>query len=351
MTKRPLEMNQDFLKAYPSTNRFGEHLRVENLKLFAIRNFTALLLSSIAPAYANAQTSPSPAPSPSVSPQASAPAPAPTPHAWLDARVRAEAAHFNGSVYVFAKNLDTGATYSLNGDARVRTASAIKIAVMIETYARVSEGKAKWTEELTLTKEKKVGGSGVLPEMSDGLKITLRDAVNLMMTLSDNTATNLIIDRFSADAVNERMASLGLKDVRLMRKVFGGGESAEGKREENKRFGLGRASPFEMVKLMEMLERGEIVNAEASKEMLELMKREQNRDGIGRTLSRTPKATKSGALDALRSDVGVIYTTKGRIAMAITCDDMPEPEWTVDNAALQLMSRLSLILIEGLGKR
>ena len=264
--------------------------------------------------------------------------------------MRSEAAAFSGTVRLYAKNLDTGAAYSLGGDERVRTASTIKVAVMVEAFARVAEGRAKWSDELLLTKEKKVGGSGILNEFDEGLRLTLRDAVMLMMTLSDNTATNLVIDVVSADAVNARMQSLGLRDTRLMRKVFGGGESEEGKRPENKRFGLGRTSPREMVELLEKIERGEVVSAEASKQMIELMKRERGQDSIGRALWRVPKATKSGALDALRSSVGIVYSPRGRIAMAITCDDMPEVIWTPDNPALQLMSHLSEILIAGLGK-
>lgn len=270
--------------------------------------------------------------------------------AELDKNVKAEIARFKGKVSVFAKNLDTGATYQLGGDERVPTASTIKIAVLIEVFARVAEGKAKWTDELVLTKEKKVGGAGILQEFSDGLKLTLRDAVNLMMILSDNTATNLVIDVLSADAVNARMDSLGLKETRLMRRVFGGGVSVEGGKVENRRFGLGRTTPREMVAIVEKLERGEIVSPAASKEMLELMKREQGTNGIWRKEWRVPKATKSGALDALRSNIGIIYHPRGRIAMAITCDEMPEVEWTVDNPAMLLMSRLSEILIDGLGK-
>jgi beta-lactamase class A len=268
----------------------------------------------------------------------------------LNRRVRAEVAQFKGKVSLFAKNLDTGAEYSLGGDDRVPTASTIKVAVMVEAFSRVAAGKAKWSDELVLTKEKKVGGAGILPEFTDGLRLTLRDGVNLMMVLSDNTATNLVIDVLTADAVNARMESLGLKDTRLMRRVFGGGESVEGRKEENKRFGLGRSSPREMVTLMEKLEAGEIVTPAASKEMRELMKREQGTNGIWRRHWRVPKATKSGALDALRSNVGIIYHPRGRIAMAVTCNEMPEVNWTVDNPGLLLMSRLSEMVIEGLGK-
>ena len=236
-------------------------------------------------------------------------------------------------------------------DERVRTASTIKVAIMIEAFSRVAEGRAKWTDELVLTKEKKVSGSGILPEFADGLHLTLRDAVTLMMLMSDNTATNLVIDALGgADTVNARMQSLGMTETRLMRKVGGGGESEEGKKEENKRFGLGRTSPHEMVMLVEKLERGEIISPAVSKEMIELMKREQTQDGIWRELWRIPRATKSGALDALRSNVGIIYHPRGRIALAITCDDMPEPNWTADNPAFHLMSHLSEIMIDGLGK-
>jgi beta-lactamase class A len=302
------------------------------------------LVTTFCAVVTNAQT-PTPSPSPAAAPQTPKPVPA-----WLDRRVRAEVAGFKGNVYLYAKNLDTGAVYDLNGDEPVRTASTIKVAVMVEAFARVAEGKAKWSDELVLSKAARYAGSGVLQDLGDGLRLTLRDAVTLMMTVSDNTATNMVLDYLSTDAVNARMESLGFKQTRIMRRVGGGGVSKEGQIEENKRFGLGRTSPREMATLIEKLERGEVVSPAVSKEMLDLLKREQGTNGIWRNLWRVPKATKSGALDALRSNVGVIYHPRGRIALAVTCDDMPEPEWTPDNPALLLMSRLSELIIDGLGK-
>jgi beta-lactamase class A len=268
----------------------------------------------------------------------------------FDARVKAELTPFKGKVSLFAKNLDTGETYAFGADDRVRTASTIKIAVMVEAFARVAEGKAKWTDELVLTKAARYSGSGVLPELADGLRLTLRDCVNLMMVVSDNTASNLVLDYLTTDAVNVRMESLGLRQIRILRRVGSGGESKEGKEPDNKRFGLGVATPREMVMLMEKLERGEIISPAVSREMIDLMKREQSHYAIGRTLADTPMATKYGALDHLRSAIGIIYSKKGRIAMAITVDDMPEINWSVDNPGYLLMSRLSLILIDGLGR-
>jgi len=269
----------------------------------------------------------------------------------LDDQVKPIVASFKGKVSLFAKNLDTGETYSLNPDEKVRTASTIKIAVMIEAFARVAEGKAKWTDELVLTREKKVSGSGILGELSDGLRLTFRDGVNLMMILSDNTATNLVLDVLTTDAVNARMESLGFKQIKIMRKVGSGGESIAGKDPENKKFGLGVATPREMVLVLEKLERGEIISAAVSKEMIDLMKREQGRNAIGRSLWNVPMASKYGALDRLRSAVGILYTKKGKIAMAISCDEMPETMWSVDNPAYLLMSRLSEVLAEGLARK
>jgi len=266
----------------------------------------------------------------------------------LDTLVRAEIALFKGKVFLFAKNLDTGISYSFNGDERVRTASTIKVAVMIEAFTRVAEGRAKWGDELVLTKAARYGGSGVLPELADGLRLTLRDCVNLMMVVSDNTATNMVLDYLTTDAVNARMNALGFKDTRIMRRIGGGGESKEGKEPDNKRFGLGATTPHEMVRILEKIDAGEMVNKTAAKEMIDLMKREQARYAIGRTMWDVPMASKYGALDNLRSCVAIVYSKRGRIAIAITVDDMPEVNWSVDNAAYLLMSRLSSILIKDL---
>src|SRR6202140_1134402 len=266
----------------------------------------------------------------------------------VDARVRAEISPFKGKVYLFAKNLDTGVTYSFNGDERVRTASTIKVAVMIEAFTRVAEGRAKWADELMLTKAARYGGSGVLPELADGLRLTLRDCVHLMMVVSDNTATNMVLDYLTTDAVNSRMNSLGFKDTRLMRRIGSGGESKEGKEPDNKRFGLGATTPHEMVQILEKLDAGDIVSKAAAKEMIDLMKREQARYAIGRTIWDVPMASKYGALDSLRSCVAIVYSKHGRIAIAITVDDMPEVNWSVDNSGYLLISRVSAILIESL---
>ncbi len=273
----------------------------------------------------------------------------------LDARIKTAIADFKGQVWIHAKNLDSGASYSFKGDERTRTASTIKLPIMVAAFGLVADGKLKWTDELNVTEAKKVAGAGILFEFHDGLKITLRDAVHLMITISDNTATNLVLDAVTADEVNARMDALGFKNLRLMRKIGGGGESKFfsdpiNKRADGTTYGIGMSTPQEMVALLERLERGEIVSPEASTEMIAILKRQQFHDGAGRHLKGVTIANKTGALDALRSDVGILYTSRGRIAYALTTDYIPEIDWSPDNPGLLLLSRLSELLVDGLGK-
>jgi beta-lactamase class A len=276
----------------------------------------------------------------------------------LDEKLQARIAQTKGTVSLFAKNLDTGATYGVNPDAKVRTASTIKLPIMVECYKAVADGRVKWSTELVLRNEDKVSGSGVLFEFSDGARIALRDAMHVMIVVSDNTATNLIIDKLSANAVNRTMDALALPATRSMRKVRGDGTklkdptgwSDAGLKEENKKYGLGSSTPREMVKLLEMLEQGKVVSPAASKDMLEVLKRQQLRDGIARRTGDLPVASKTGSLDALRSDVGILYMPKGRIAMAITIDDMPVIDYSPDNPGLILIADLSRILAQALAR-
>jgi beta-lactamase class A len=189
------------------------------------------------------------------------------------------------------------------------------------------------------------------------VKLPLRDLVHLMIVVSDNTATNLVLDRITADAVNELLDKLGLKETRSLRKVRGdgadlkapGGWSKAGLIEENQKYGLGVSTSREMVELLARLDRGEVVSAEDSREMLAILERQQYKDGIGRKLARYKVASKSGALDALRSDVGIVTTPQGKVAMAITVDGLKEVDYTEDNAGLLLISRLAPLLVAGLG--
>jgi beta-lactamase class A len=274
----------------------------------------------------------------------------------MDKKIAAAISKFKGSVWLYAKNLDTGETYGLRENEKVRTASTIKLPILVAVHAAVEAGKANWSERLLLKEEEKVGGSGVLHEFTAGQSFPLSDLCNIMIVVSDNTATNLVLDRIGADYVNEIMDSLKLPGTRSMRKVLRGnggpeGWSKAGSVEENKRFGIGSSTPKEMVTLLEGLYKGTVISPSVSKQILDVMKRQQYKVGIGRRFDdRTPVMSKSGALDALRSDTGLIFVPVGKFAISITVDDMPLKDYSPDNVGNLLISELTGYLLAGLGK-
>ncbi len=275
-------------------------------------------------------------------------------------RLQERIAAFQGSVSLCAKNLETGSSVGIRESEKVRTASTIKLPIMLAVFDAVARGKAKWDEPLVVAAANKVSGSGIIgSEVSDGVQLPLKDVVNLMIVLSDNSATNMVLERFSADAVNAYLDKLGIKDTRSLRKVRGDGTvlkspsgwSAAGKLPENEKYGLGVSTPKDMVTILERLHKGEVVNPESSREMIAILKRCQDDSGIRRKLSDYPVANKSGSLDALRSDVGIVYSKGGPIAMAITVDGMPKRDYTPDNAGSILIADLAKILVEGLATK
>ena len=191
----------------------------------------------------------------------------------LEQAVRTRIAAVQGTVSLYAKNLDTGQSFGIRPSDPVRTASTIKLPILLTVFDQVAAGKARWNETLTIRPQDKVTGSGIIgTEFSDGVQLPLRDVVNLMIVLSDNSATNMVLERFTADSVNAYLDRLGLKNTRAMRKVRGDGPtlaeaegwSAAGKLPENQKYGLGKSTPLDMVTILEKLERGEIVSPQAS---------------------------------------------------------------------------------------
>jgi beta-lactamase class A len=274
----------------------------------------------------------------------------------LGDQLRKRIGSFPGEVSLYAKNLDTGETIGVRDTEPVRTASTIKIAIMAALFDAVARGELNWNERLTITDAEKVAGSGVIEsELSSGVQLPLVDVMHLMMVLSDNTATNMVLERFPADRVNAYLDRIGLISTRALRKIMGDkgpmGFSVAGQIEKNRKYGIGVSTPRDMVMLMEHMERGDLVSPAAAHEMIAVMKRCQGPYGIRRRFGDVPVANKTGALDALRSDVGIVYSKTGRIAMAITVDGIPQPDEGPDNPGSLMIADLAAMLVHGLATR
>ncbi len=262
---------------------------------------------------------------------------------------------FHGKVALAAENLATGEIVEVLGAQQVQTASVIKLPIMVEAFYQIQAGRIHLQDRLIEKKENRVKGSGILQDLSEGLNPTLEDAITLMIVLSDNTATNMVIDTVGIDPVNGEMQKLGLQDTRLFKKVFiPSAHPSEGE----KKFGLGVTTPRDMLKLLVLLAQGRLVDQASSEKMISILKKQRDQDGIPRYITYDSQklsstgvqvANKTGALDDVRNDVGLVYTKSGVYAMAIFTWNSSDKRWTADNAATLTIARLAKALADHFG--
>lgn len=246
-----------------------------------------------------------------------------------------------GRVAIAVRHLDGGEDFFLDADEPMPTASLIKFAILLELYQQATEGKLKLTDMVTLTDKDKVRGSGILTyHFSEGASFSLRDAARLMMVYSDNTATNLVLDKTGIIPVNQRMASWDCPNTRVHAKVFRRDLSID--LERSKKFGLGSTTAREMVQLLEGVQRGKLVNADACKAMLDHMKNCDDKDKIKRFLpAKVVVAHKTGSVDDVKTDAGILYFPGGPVALCVLTNENKDKRYATDNAASILIGRVA----------
>ncbi|MCA8958007.1 MAG: serine hydrolase [Planctomycetes bacterium] len=258
----------------------------------------------------------------------------------LDGRLRPLIAAHRGQVAVAIKHLGNGMSFVHRADVPMPTASLIKFPVMIEAYRQAESGDLDLGSSVTLAETDKVPGSGVLTgAFSAGARFALRDAVRLMIAFSDNTATNLVLDRIGLRSTAATMERLGCPNTKLHAKVFRRDTSVFPER--SAQFGLGSTTAAEMVRLLEKLHRGELVSAAASKAMLEHLSACRDRDKFPRLLPPGTKlAHKTGSVAAARCDAGILYVGDAAIALCVLTAGNQDRRWT-DNAADRLCAEIA----------
>jgi beta-lactamase class A len=215
-----------------------------------------------------------------------------------------------GTVAVAAVQVPSGRRLERESGRPFPSASVIKVPILAALHAEAAAGRISWDETVVLTEAAKVPGSGVLRELHEGLQVTLEDLARLMIVVSDNTATNLLIDRISTGTVNDLLAGLGYTVTRLGRKMYD--FAARDRGLEN------QCAAGEMTDLLVRLERRELVSAEASEAMLAVMKRQSSVSKIPRLLPPdTIVANKTGEITGVSHDVGIITAEGGAIALSV----------------------------------
>lgn len=239
---------------------------------------------------------------------------------------------YKGSVAIVIKDLDTLRQIELNKDTKIPSASLVKIPIMMSFFSAVQEGKIKFNDCIELKRSDKVNGSGTLKNGSPGVTCRIEDLIYLMITESDNTAANMLIDKLGVDELNGYFLKFGLKNTNLSRKMMDFKSRKEGV--EN------YTTASDMAYLLEKLYRGRFLDKTTSKKCLELLAEQKVNDRIPKKLpSDITVAHKTGLENGVCHDVGIVYTAKGAFIICV----LTKHSYTTARPTKRLISRLSLL--------
>jgi len=286
----------------------------------------------------------------------------------LEAKLRPAISSHHGKVALYAEDLTTGKSVAIDADTPVQTASVIKLTVLYEALQQIRDGKAHFEDKITLTHDDQVSGSGILPLFDTPQALTFKDVLTLMIVLSDNTATNLSIDHLGLKNIDDRIVSLGLKNTWLYKKVY---KPASGPMPaDQKTFGLGKTTAREMASVMKRLVTCDLnppgsttaptpADHALCDAAMHMLKNQFYRNSIPRYLetqdtteSDSNIANKTGALDAVRNDVGVVFTkpsssgNKGPIVISEFTYSNQDQSWTPDNEGEVVMAKLAQEIVD-----
>lgn len=253
---------------------------------------------------------------------------------------------FSGVLGVWAASLTTDETISWKAQEVFPSASAIKLPILYEVYRQAGEGRFHLTDHRTVRAEDVVPGSGVLKDLTPGLALPVRDLATLMIVVSDNTASNVLIDLVSLEAINRSMAGLGFTATRLENKFFRGTPGAP----------QNRSTPADLGGLMRAIATQKVLSPQACTDMLAILGRQHHTDHITRRIpefdgfleaGRAPAlrvACKSGSIRGTRNEVGLVETANVRYVIAMMSRDCADPRFYPDNEGALLLADVSAVL-------
>jgi beta-lactamase class A len=255
---------------------------------------------------------------------------------------------FSGKIGVAATNLTTGERLEYQADHLFPPASTIKLGVLLAVWKGALEGRWSLDDKLTLNAANTVEGSGVLLELTPGTQLAVRDVAKLMVVVSDNTATNLLVDLCGIEGVTQVLAEYNITGVAMNRKIGINTDTP-----------LGEASPRGMARLMELIATHQILTPEACGELIEIMKRQQHKELTNRFIPETDSeedlpdvriASKSGWVRGTRNDVALVWAPRATYVLAMFSRDCKDRRFYHDNEGAIALAKVSRAVYEGWGK-
>jgi len=263
---------------------------------------------------------------------------------WAAVEALVRDAKATGGVVGVAIHGAAGELYSHNGDRRFRAASTIKVPIMIEAYRQIDRGTLTLDDLSSLRDEDRTPGSGVLSRLHAGLELTLADLIYLMIAVSDNTATNLVLDRTGLEAVNATMQSLGMTKSVLGRRMLG--YLPKPGDPEN------WATPRDFARAIHAIVASEAAAPESCVQMLATLEQQGENRRISRFVPAEPEirwGTKPGDLPGVINDVGFVSSDRGTLSMAVFCEnltDLDTAERTIGLIAREALSVTGIVSFE-----
>ncbi len=253
-----------------------------------------------------------------------------------------------GVVGYVVHNLDTGERLERRGDETFPTASLIKVAVLVTVYDLVDKGMLGLDDPLTVLKIDKVGGAGSLQFMHDNASVTVHDAAWLMTTISDNTATNLLLDRIIIRRVWDKMEKLGLMHTKVHSKSFL--RSASVAMDSSVKYRLGVTTPSEMARLFALMSEGKAVSPKADSAMLDILAHNEDFEKLQRYVVGLDVPHKTGVTKQVRTECG-LFPLQSRIAYCVLTKENTDERYVIDNEAHVMMAHMGDAIVRAWPRR
>ncbi len=264
----------------------------------------------------------------------------------LEKRIAAELESYDGRMCIYADDLH-GNVIAVHADERVETASTIKTYILACLFDEVEKGRASLEDMVTYGEEHVVEGSGVLCALDPGVSLRVKDAATLMIIVSDNIATNMMIDYLGIDTINACIGRLGCRDTVLHNPI-------DFERYEK----LGTTTPADYAGIFVRLAKGELISETADRQMIEILKKQHynsmlagNFPPVYMDADNTDDilievASKSGSMDACRNDGGIIYTPYGPYVLVMLNKEFGDAMYYPGHPATVFGARVSRMLLD-----
>lgn len=252
----------------------------------------------------------------------------------LEHRIREFIKTQKGNAAVVVKNLKTKEEIKINEDLVFPSASTIKLAIMSELLNRVNKGSIELKNSIEVAEAMKTGGDGILKELNYGHRFSLEEIMTMMIIVSDNMATNILIDLLGMSEINATIKNLGLKDTKLQRKMMDSQARKEGR--EN------LITANDLAHILELIYYGQNINKKYSDMMLNILKRQQVRGRLDLYLpEEVVIAHKTGDLDNLEHDAGIVYLKDSEYIICVLTN-----ETATNKDGREIIGKISRIVYE-----